>query len=340
MQLGFNEEPRLKTLSARVPKNLQGERLDVCATQMFSELSRKKIKGIIDNGGAFLNKKRMSIAKFVVNSGDLIELNWDDKAPSSALNLVLPESAILLDTPDFFVVSKPAGVASQATLDSSFDTVAHLIAKSFPSRFSIEKCLMVHRLDKETSGAMIFAKTSQAQRFFEELFVQKKMQKIYDLICFGLPKANEGVIDFPILKDQMRKNTYRALINQAPMRGADAARSSRAGGGAEVRTAVTRFKVQRAFPRSSVAHVRAFPETGRTHQIRVHFQAIGCPLIGDKTYASGVVGHVFGQKFLRHLLHASSLEFVGPDGKPYVVECPLPADFLECLALLETREQK
>jgi RluA family pseudouridine synthase len=327
-------------VSSKVPKGMQVNRIDVCAAQIFPELSRKKIKAIIDNGGAFLNKKRALIAKMMVKEGDLIELYWEDVVVGvNQERSFFQEKDILLDHPDFVVISKPAGLPSQATLSSSTDTVAHELAKSFPTKYKIENLLLVHRLDKETSGVMIFAKNTKSQRYFEDLFVKKKIKKTYEAICFFRPKADSGVVDFAIAKDSLRKNAYKAVVP----RNADAkvqSRDVRAKGAGEVRSAITRYELKQHFPSSNVSHLVAFPETGRTHQIRVHFQAIGCAILGDKTYSNGVVGHVFGQKFLRHLLHASSVQFVAPDGENQFVESPFPLDFSECLSLLKSREQK
>lgn len=315
----------LSKIKTQVPASLNGARFDIAAASLVEDLSRKKIKEIIDRGGAYLNKRRVLIAKKQVKTGDQIELFWDEGRPLSGQTVTRIPVAILDENEDFLVINKPAGLPSQSTLTSSEDTVLHALKLQYPDRFSSLELSLVHRLDKDTSGVMLISKSKTAQNKLEKLFLERKMKKVYQALCFGIPKSQEGVLDWPLRKDPSRPNTYVAVLGSA----------ARAGGrSSESKAALTRFLVKKTFPASKASWVECFPETGRTHQIRVHLQALGVPLLGDKTYAANVVGHPLAQIATRHMLHASSLSWTQDDGRMFSFEAPLPDDFEFCLNLL------
>ncbi|MCA2959579.1 MAG: RluA family pseudouridine synthase [Silvanigrellales bacterium] len=312
-----------------------GERFDVVATVLFPELSRKKIKSVIDAGGAYLNKRRVKVAKMALREGDLVELFWEGPSTPSLGQarpkpspLVLTEAHLVFVEKDFLVVNKPAGLPSQATLTSSTDTVLHALAALRPADFPLESLFLVHRLDKETSGLLVVARTTAARAHFEDAFRDRRVNKTYEALCFFAPKVAAGEVALPLAKDTSRANTYFALSSTAGAR-----RRS------DAKAALTRYETVRVFARAQASHVRCFPETGRTHQIRVHMQALGCPLLGDKTYAQNVVGHPFAQTALRHMLHAARLAFVGPGGNAYTLDAPHPPDFAACLEALARTEK-
>lgn len=316
----------VSTIKAQVPTSLNGARFDVAAAALFEGFSRKKIKTIIDRGGAYINKKRVTIAKKEVKNGDTIELFWDDARVISERNIKHLPISIIADNEDFVVINKPAGVPSQATLTTSEDTVIHALKHQYPDRFSDSDLLLVHRLDKDTSGVMLLAKSKLAQARFEKLFIERRMKKVYRALCFGLPKSSEGILDWPIRKDPSRPNTYFAVIGS----------SHRGGKGSHAaKSALTRFLVLKTFPKVRASSIECYPETGRTHQIRVHLQALGVPLLGDRTYAANVVGHPLAQVATRHMLHAVRLSWTEDDGRVFNFDAPLPDDFGACLQLLE-----
>lgn len=318
----------LSQIKAQVPPALNGERFDVASASLFSSLSRKKIKLIIDRGGAYLNKKRVMIAKKTVATGDTIELFWDEARPlttNEVQNIPVP---IISNQTDFVVINKPAGLPSQATLTSSEETVLHALKIQYPSEFSGHELLLVHRLDKETSGVMLIAKNKRAQKTLESLFQERKIKKVYHALSFGIPRETQGVISWPIRRDQTRPNTYMAVLNRPNARAA----SSRSN---DVKSALTGYVVLKTFPKAQCSYFECRPETGRTHQIRVHLQALGTPLLGDKTYANNVIGHPCAQWAARHMLHAQSLSWTSPEGETFAFEAPFPDDFRSCLNRLE-----
>lgn len=298
----------LKSKKSVVNKYNHNARFDVACTKLFSELSRKKIKTIIDNGGAYLNKKRISVAKFLVSANDVIELFWDDEQKQSQL---LQKENIIFENDDFIILNKPAGIPVQATLNTDKNTILYALNKYNPKKYLLEKMFLVHRLDKETSGLFIIAKNTEAQKAFEHLFKEHKIEKTYKALCYYAPKQKEGVIKFPIIKDTSRKNAYFAVTNNKIY--------------PQQKTAETAYKVEKILAHGT-ALITCFPKTGRTHQVRVHLLAINCPIIGDKTYAQNVYGHPYARTALRQLLHASQLKF-SFKGKDYMFECPLPDEF-------------
>jgi len=320
----------LNKKSALVPKNLDGERFDLAAVSLFPEISRKKIKLIVDSGGAYINKKRIQIAKYAVKQNDKIELFWDEiKQPSNenivankktAFQSFVTDKNIIFENEQFFIINKPAGIASQATLTSSTDTIFHMLAKLNPQKFKLAEMFMVHRLDKDTSGILIVARNKVVQKKFEDLFREKKVTKTYNALCFQVPQKPTGLISFPIAKDNSKPNCYFAITNaKAKLR--------------DAKEAQTEYKCLQNF-KNEASHVVCNPKTGRTHQIRVHLAAIGCPILGDKTYSQNIYGHRFAQIAMRHMLHATSIEFEF-ENKKFQFTTAFPEDFAAVLKLLE-----
>lgn len=327
----------MKSKSTKISEQYHGERFDVVATALFEDLSRKKIKSIIDSGGAYINKKRIIVAKTLVKAGDRIEVFWEEKKDSggsvetsnqyhlkNTIGTFLDKETLIFENADFFIINKPAGIASQATLSSSKDTILHALSNYDPNKFDIKKMFLVHRLDKDTSGLMIISKNKMIQNKFEELFREKKIKKSYEALCFYVPKKMEGEILFPIAKDNSRKNCYFAVTNP----------NSRV---RDAKSAETNYSVKKTYKNSAVSIITCLPKTGRTHQIRVHLSAIGCPLLGDKTYSQNIYGHRFSQAALRHMLHASNLSFE-MNGENFEFAAPLPEDFQRIIKILESTQ--
>lgn len=324
----------LKSVSAKVSEVHKGERFDVAATYLFPNLSRKRIKNIIDSGGAYLNKKRIKIAKTEVKLGDKIELFWEevgsDNVQNSSikqlniknnLDIKLDFDTLIFENDLFYIINKPAGVASQATLTSSTDTIFHLLNIVYPQKFDLKKMFLVHRLDKDTSGLMVIAKNTEVQKKFENLFRDKLIEKNYLALCFYKPKQAEGELGFPIAKDSNRKNCYFAITNPNSKN-------------KNAKEAFTRYKLLNYYSDADISLLSCFPKTGRTHQIRVHLNAIGCPILGDKTYSQNIYGHKYYQIALRHMLHACYLKFQ-LDGQNFEFNLDMPKDFKSIIETIE-----
>ena len=299
-------------------------RLDLALGQSVPDLSRKQIKKIIDSGGAYLNKRRINRAGAIVKSGDVLELYWQS-GPKPSRFLRLTKDDVILMREGFLVINKPAGMPSQATLESADDTVVAALRRDL----GIEEVFLVHRLDKETSGLMILARTAAARAVFDSYFKGQIVKKSYLALVCGSPADAKGSVSAAIAPDSLGKNRYRAIVENPRFK------ANRKVSGA--RSALTEYRVLETSMASgsAVSLVEFLPRTGRTHQIRVHSaQVLGCPLVGDKTYGSQVFGHaIHGQgPALRQMLHARSLRFPDPrTGEWLRVLAPLPSDFVDCL---------
>jgi len=307
----------IQVLEEKVTQELDGERFDIACTKLFPLLSRKQIKKIIDSGGAYLNQKRCSLAKSQVIQGNKVKLCWSEENMKPQKYSLKEEDTLIFEHQDYWIVQKPAGIPSQATLTSSTDTFFHALADCFPQKFSLSSMFLVHRLDKDTSGLMIIARNKKAQAFFENAFRKKLIHKTYHCLCYNIPKNPEGEISYNIEKDSSRLNAYKPVFK-----------------GNEGQKAFTKYKILKEFSKTSSSFVACFPETGRTHQVRVHMLSLGCPLLGDKTYGN-VLGHSLQFTATRHMLHAFAIEFEDTMGKWRTFECPQPQDFQDCLSKME-----
>lgn len=326
----------ISSRKARVPEALDGQRFDVAAAELFTDLSRKRIKSIIDSGGAYLDKRRVGIAKHGVRAGQTIELFWEASHadPSTPLSTAQKwkvsieeiRHSLVEDLGGFFVINKPAGIPSQSTLTSSTDTILHALNHADPTRFKLSEMFLVHRLDKDTSGLLVVARTAEWRDRLERCFRERTVEKKYQAICLGWPRESEGEIDFALVRDRSRPNAFLPL------------KSGR--GPKEAKSALTHYRVIEKFPKSQCSLIECKPFTGRTHQIRVHLMAIGCPILGDRTYAAAWVGHPFGHRALRHMLHAASLTLTLEDLGARVWNAAPPADFLRCLDELRQSEAR
>lgn len=223
--------------------------------------------------------------------------------------------SIIYDTDNFAVIDKPAGLLVHKishSKNSGETTLVDLLLKKYPEAGSVgdkpkERPGIVHRLDRETSGILVAAKTQDFFDYFKDLFQKGLVKKTYLAVVLGHPPKN-GVIDKPI---GIRSGSVR--------------RSTRARNMRMVKTAITEFKALKLFDfgGKKYALLRIFPKTGRTHQIRVHLSDFGFPVVGDKLYAPKT--SLEGYK--RHLLHAESLEFSLKAGERVKFEAIPPEDF-------------
>ena len=214
------------------------------------------------------------------------------------------------EDPDFYIIEKPAGLMVHRPSTSSVElTLIDWLVHQVPEIINIghpERPGIVHRLDKNTTGLLIVPRTSRAHMLFSDLFKNRDIKKTYLAVVRGHPEK-EGTIELPIGRDPITRN--KMTVN-----------------GIEAREAVTRYKVLTYF--ENAALVEIYPVTGRTHQIRVHFKAIGHPLLGDQLYGTR------SPLIKRHALHATQLTF-DFKGKPYTFTSTPPQDFELLLSKLK-----
>jgi tRNA pseudouridine32 synthase / 23S rRNA pseudouridine746 synthase len=217
-------------------------------------------------------------------------------------NIASPSFQILYEDADLIAVNKSEGIASITENDTTIDSLHSLLEKQFSQRLFI-----VHRLDKEVSGVILFAKNPRAHKFINDQFAERKVKKYYTALVHGVVKENDGVIKKPIREF----GSGRMGIDD------------RKGKPSE-----TRFHVIERFRDYTLLELN--PSTGRRHQLRVHLYSIGYPIVGDARYGDKIIQ----EKFSRIMLHAKQLEFLLRGGKTIIVEAPPPDSFRDQLKKL------
>lgn len=300
----------------KVSKGLHQFRLDMALVKLCPNLSRRKIRSAIDTGGVYVNKKRVRISSRTVSTGDEVSLQLLAATPVRRdERFELRETDIIHEDQDCLIINKPAGLASQATKDPSCSHAESLVKKLVRSRSGeAPEIVLVHRLDQETSGLLMFAKGAENATWLTQCFREKTIKKTYDAICYGIPREQSFEV----------KNFLSAIQPPQGM-----VRSVRSGG----KFAHTLFRVLHSNRELGISHVECSPQTGRSHQIRIHLSEFGHPLVGDKKYGRSFHLRDFGAR--RHFLHARSLIFKPrPDREAVEVTCPLPDDMAQLIKTL------
>lgn len=236
---------------------------------------------------------------YAVQAGDKIELQLPERRQIPA-----PALVTVYEDDDIIVIDKPAGVLAHATEGEQHSPSVADFARSRVQDPDASRPGIVHRLDRDTSGLMVIAKHPRAKQYMQDLFKSHGVDKTYLALAVGRLRPEKAKIELPIGRSQ------RSRAKQAP----------RPGG----RAAITTYAVKAEYPGCSLVELK--PQTGRTHQIRVHLAAIGHPLVGDSFYGRP------DAKLKRHFLHAARLSFVAPSGKQLNLDSPLPPDLVRYLS--------
>ena len=288
-----------------------GVRLDKFVSEKCLGLSRSQAQKIIDDGFVVVNGL-IEKASHKTETGERIEITLPPSAPSGLLPEAIPVK-ILFEDDDLLVIDKPAGL----TVHPAPGHPSHTLVNAVLSHLSeieeegdVIRPGIVHRLDKDTSGLMLVAKNNVALANLSDQFKSRSVKKVYITLVKGIIKPEKGVIDAPIGRDS---GDRKKMAVTGESRG---------------RQARTNYRVLRYVGKNSLLEIT--PETGRTHQIRVHLAAIGYPVFGDITY---------GKKsaFLnRQFLHAHRIGFYLPSSGKFVeFESPLPEDLEKALKELD-----
>lgn len=304
-------------LTHEVPPGAKRERADKVLARAFPAHSRAALQrafaaGLVRRAG------RPLAASDDVRGGDLLEFSLPEVKPSELRPVEFPLE-VLFEDRHLIVLNKPAGTVVHPGVGTGEDTLVHALLAHCAGELSgiggVERPGIVHRLDKETSGALVVAKNDAAHRALADQFASRTLQKEYLALVGGSPKGDGGTIDRAISRHPVHR--HRMTVGEG-------GRPSR-----------TDWAVERRFGLAA-ALVRCRIHTGRTHQIRVHLKSIGHPVIGDATY--GWKPSPALPPPPRILLHAEHLVFAHPaSGKVMDIRAPLPADFadyLEALAAL------
>ncbi|WP_405403613.1 pseudouridine synthase [Pseudomonas aeruginosa] len=304
--------------AAEVPFELGGQRLDQIAAQLFPEHSRSRLAGWIKDGrltvdGAVLRPRD------IVHSGAQLVLEAEQEAQGEWLAQDI-ELEIVYEDEHILVIDKPAGLVVHPAAGHQDGTLLNALLYHVPDIANVPRAGIVHRLDKDTTGLMVVAKTLEAHTKLVAQLQARSVSRIYEAIVIGVITSG-GTIDAPIGRHGVQRQKM-AVVDAG-------------------KVVVSHYRVLERF--RAHTHTRVKLETGRTHQIRVHMSHIGYPLVGDPVYGGRfrippVASQTLVQtlrEFPRQALHARFLELDHPaTGVRMKWESPLPEDFLWLLSLL------
>lgn len=284
------------------------------------DLTRSQIKRLITSGFVLVNKEKAKAGE-LLRTGDLVEVSIPPSPPSQ----LRPEAVgfdVLYEDPWVLVLNKPAGLVVHPGPGHPSGTLVHGLLAHCPAIETVggrERAGLVHRLDKDTSGVMIVAKTTEAHLALSRQFKGHTAHKDYLALVHGTPRQHSGSISVPLGRDRWDRKRISPRTSKP-------------------RAAVTHWQVLGLFKDYALLLVR--PETGRTHQIRVHLASMHHPVAGDALYGpkAGSVGGKKGRAPFasRQLLHAASLSIDHPhSGERQTFRAPLPRDLVEILRVLD-----
>jgi len=311
-------------MSARVEaivieKTLPAERLDTFLRARFPAVSRGAIQRLIEQGEIKVDG-RVVKPTHMPHAGERVEVHWPEARPAQARPEELPLE-ILYEDETLLVLNKPAGLVVHPAAGHEEHTLVNALLHHCAGQLSgiggVARPGIVHRLDKETTGCLVVAKNDETHLALSAQFAGRKVEKKYALITCGELPRDQGEI--------------RAAIARHPSHRKRMAVDDDMG-----RAAHTSYRVLERL--RSATLVEAALHTGRTHQIRVHFQFLGFPLLGDLTYGNRQnqrLAELTGYRAPRQMLHAEVLRFIHPrSGRPLKLHAPRPTDFIDALEVL------
>ena len=303
-------------MKIRINEQLKGKRIDSVISEYTTELSRNAVQRLIEENQITVNGKKIK-PSYKTNINDKIIINIPEPKEVDLKPQDIPIE-ILFEDSDIIVVNKPKGMVvhpANGNLDGTLVNAVMAICKDSLSGIGGEiRPGIVHRLDKDTSGAIIVAKNDKAHIKLSEDLKNHKIKKTYIALVRGIIKENEATINMPIARSKQDRKKMAVDKNG--------------------KEAITHFKVLNRY-KGKYTLLEINIETGRTHQIRVHLSHIGYPIIGDNTYSNGKnEWGINGQ-----CLHAKSLDFKHPITEREIhIEAPLPEYFNTILEELEGKE--
>ena len=307
-----------------------GLRLDRFLASNIGDHSRSRIQTWIRSGFVLVNGTQRKTG-YALELNDEIQI--DPSAENPSLHDLHPEPMdldILYEDEQIAVINKPAGLVIHPGVGNPTGTLVHGLLYHFQALSDLNGAVrpgIVHRLDRDTSGIILIAKTNQAHAHLADQFQNREVKKEYSGLTWGIWPETEGEINKPIGRRKKHPTTYCVSGEGKP--------------------SFTRFEVEKQL--RHLALVSFFPKTGRTHQIRVHAAHMGFPIFGDEIYGGGLAKtrgflpeftHLYKQemnRFNRHALHARRLEFLHPEKKePVIFETPLPKEYLNLVNSIES----
>lgn len=308
-----------KTIQLQVKDPETRKRLDIFLSHKFDRVSRSIIKKWIGSGFVTVDGKPCK-SKYLLKPGQTVDVNPPDPEPVKLVAEAIPLEIVYEDD-ILIVVNKPAGMVVHPGAGNRRGTLANALVHHFGQMAHSDTLRpgIVHRLDKGTSGLLVVAKNDHVHEQLSRQFKERRVRKIYRVLVNGHMKKRRGVVDVSLGRD----TRVRTKIST---------RSHR------LRQALTEYEVLHYY--SDFTYVKAYLHTGRTHQIRVHFQYLGHPVVGDKTYGFRLIQRLDSASLAakvrnlgRHFLHASSLSFTHPGTQKEVLfQTSLPSDLDEFLS--------
>lgn len=309
-----------------VKEKHNGQRLDLFLMEALGESARPAVQALIDAGAVRIDGKAVVKASLRLKPGMAIEVTSTHPVKkvtkkSRTEVTITPTPMLITEEETFLVLYKPAGIAMHPAGNSRQTTVSDWISTTYPQILGIgedeKRPGMVHRLDKDTSGLVLIAKSNTAFKGLKRLFQERKIEKTYFALVYGNLSEASGQVDLPI--GRVKGEKKRAVP------------AGKREFGGELREASTEYALHTRYTGYDFLSVK--PKTGRTHQIRVHLSAIGHPIVGDRLYR-------FKEhrrdplKPPFHLLHAGELRFQLGKQK-YRYTAPLPRYFADTLKMLD-----
>jgi 23S rRNA pseudouridine1911/1915/1917 synthase len=314
-----------QVIDLTIPPELAGQRLDSALARLMPEHSRTRIKGWIEDGAVKLGRVACK-PRDLVEAGSRVRVQMTPDEPAQPQ--VLPETIALRlvhEDRDVLVIDKPAGLVVHPGAGNPRHTLQNALLGLDPTLAALPRAGLIHRLDKDTSGLLVVARTPAAQTSLSRQLEARTMAREYVAACVGVMTGG-GTIDEPI--GRHRGDRLRMAIRVSG------------------RPAVTHYRVLERFRAHTYLSVKL--ETGRTHQIRLHLSHIKYPIVGDPVYGGrfglprgaspGLIDALRG--FKRQALHAAALGFEHPrTGKRVALQSPVPPDFAQLLGALREDAQ-
>ena len=303
----------------------EGQRLDRFLTDSLEGLSRERIKEVVLDGGVSIDGAVELRNSTSVHAGTWIDVVVTLRDRTRAGSEGGADYTLLYEDADILVVGKPAGMVVHPSERVRGGTISELLAIKYPglpSPQGEDRPGIVNRLDAETSGVLVIARTEAAGEELKRQFTDREVHKVYTAIVYGELRFDADWIEEPI--GRMRGSERVGVLSVA-------------NGG---RKASTFYRTVERLGQATLIHCE--PRTGRTHQIRVHMESIGHPVVGDKLYRGKRVLRLPGGRFNvdRHLLHAEQLTFTHPStGERVTFSAPLPTDFDALLEVLRAKPE-
>jgi 23S rRNA pseudouridine1911/1915/1917 synthase len=308
-----------QVIDLEIPAELAGQRLDSALARLMPQHSRTRIKAWIEEGAVLLGRQHPK-PRDLVEAGHRVRIQVRAEKPQAEIQAEKIALKLAYEDADLLVIDKPAGLVVHPGAGNPSHTLQNALLGLDASLAKLPRAGLIHRLDKDTSGLLVIARSAEAQTSLSRQLMARSMSREYLAVCVGVMTGG-GTIDAPIGRN--RSDRLRMAVRESG------------------RPAVTHYRVLERFRAHSYLSVQL--ETGRTHQIRLHLSHLKYPIVGDPVYGGrfaqprGAAGQLIAtlRAFKRQALHAASLGFDHPrSGKRMALKSALPDDLENLLTAL------